>query len=175
VRHSDHVSLIRKGVPSYGGIWADLGSGEGAFTLALAELLGPGGVIYSVDKNGRALEQQRAAFARRFPAAEVHYHKADFRQHLSFLPRLDGLLMANSLHFIERKEHLLKQLMGYLGENGRFLLVEYSSDHGNRWVPYPLAYSSWQSLARRVGFSRTELLDTYPGRFLGGFYAALSS
>jgi hypothetical protein len=36
---------LRDGVPEPGGVWADLGSGEGAFTLALADLLGPGGRI----------------------------------------------------------------------------------------------------------------------------------
>jgi ubiquinone/menaquinone biosynthesis C-methylase UbiE len=174
VKHDDHVNLIRKGIPARGGLWADLGSGEGAFTLALAELLGPGGVIYSVDKNGRSLQRQRTVFVRRFPAADVHYHRADFRDSLPFLPQLDGLLMANSLHFIEEKEQVLENLMGYLGKDGRFLLVEYSSDRGNRWVPYPLSFPNWQSLARRVGFRETKLLNTYAGRFLGGFYAALS-
>ena len=39
--HSDHVRLLRDGVPQAGGVWADIGSGGGAFTLALADLLGP--------------------------------------------------------------------------------------------------------------------------------------
>ena len=38
--HSDHVNLLRNGVLP-GGVWADLGAGSGAFTLALAELAGP--------------------------------------------------------------------------------------------------------------------------------------
>ena len=35
--HTDHVNLIRAGV-STGGVWADFGSGGGAFTLALADV-----------------------------------------------------------------------------------------------------------------------------------------
>ena len=44
MEHPDHVALLRPGVPP-GGAWADIGAGEGAFTLALADLLGPGGSI----------------------------------------------------------------------------------------------------------------------------------
>jgi ubiquinone/menaquinone biosynthesis C-methylase UbiE len=49
MNHADHVALLRAGVPGPGGVWADLGSGAGAFTLALADLIGPTGQIYSVD------------------------------------------------------------------------------------------------------------------------------
>ncbi len=49
--HEDHVNLLRKGILEPGGVWADLGSGAGAFTLALADLIGSTGEIYSVDKD----------------------------------------------------------------------------------------------------------------------------
>ena len=70
--HTDHVTLLRGGVLAPGGVWADLGSGTGAFTLALAELLGPTGVIYSVDKDAGALAAQERALRARFPATSVH-------------------------------------------------------------------------------------------------------
>jgi tRNA A58 N-methylase Trm61 len=43
--HQDHIALLRDGVATEYGIWADFGSGTGAFTLALAELLNPSGQI----------------------------------------------------------------------------------------------------------------------------------
>ena len=49
--HADHVRLLRDGVPHEPGTWADLGAGSGAFTLALADLLPPGSLIYAVDKD----------------------------------------------------------------------------------------------------------------------------
>jgi ubiquinone/menaquinone biosynthesis C-methylase UbiE len=175
MNHRDHVNLIRNGIAGPGGVWAEFGSGDGAFTLALAELLGPGGEIYSVDKNGRSLKQQQKILARSFPKVSINYYTADFRDQLNFLPPLDGLLMANSLHFVDNKEAVLNLARGYLATDGRFLIVEYDTDRGNHWVPYPLSFSRWQTLARRAGFDHTELLQTHPSRFLGGFYAALST
>lgn len=170
MNHKDHVFLLQNGITS--GIWADLGSGAGAFTLALADLLGPGSTIYSVDQDANALRQQIQAM-RQFSQVMVHYQTADFTTPLTF-PPLDGIVMANSLHFVRQKETVLRQVKGYLKENGRFLLVEYNADQGNPWVPYPLSYPTWEKLARQVGFQHTHLLATYPSRFLGQIFSAVS-
>jgi len=171
--HDDHVNLLRDGIPARGGVWADLGSGAGAFTLALAELLGPQATIYSVDQDGRALNDQQRAMRSHYPAAQVHYLNADFTRPLD-LPPLDGLVMANSLHFHRHKEPILQRVHGYLRPGGRLLLVEYNSDHGNTWVPYPLSYPTWEALARRAGFVDTGKLAARPSRFLGEIYSAIS-
>jgi hypothetical protein len=68
----------------------------------------------------------------------------------------------------------LEQVRGYLKEDGRFLIVEYDTDRGNRWVPHPLSFSSWQALARKVGFRQTQLLATRSSSFLGQFFSAVS-
>src|SRR5471030_2949603 len=93
--HHDHVRLIRDGVLGGGQTWADLGSGQGAFTLALADLLGPTGSIYSVDRDKHALEVQLRALRDSFPGVAVTPLVADFSQPLE-LPPLDGIVMANS-------------------------------------------------------------------------------
>jgi ubiquinone/menaquinone biosynthesis C-methylase UbiE len=171
--HEDHVNLLRGGVPGPGGVWADLGSGTGAFTLALAELIGPTGHIYSVDTNGRALREQERAMRARFPATTVDYLAADYTRQLP-LPPLDGVVMANALHFQRQKDAVVRSIHGYLRPGGRLLLVEYNTDRGNPWVPYPLSYRTWEELARRSGFTETRLLATRPSRFLGEIYAAVS-
>jgi SAM-dependent methyltransferase len=171
--HHDHVQLLRDGVVR--GQWADLGSGRGAFTLALADLLGPSGEIISVDKDQAALRDQQAAMHAHFPSMPVHYRAADFTQPLD-MPPLDGIVMANSLHFVDsrRKDAVLQLIKGYLRPGGRFILVEYNVDQGNTWVPYPLSYPTWEALARRNGFVDTKLLATRPTRFLNEIYSALS-
>ncbi len=170
--HHDHVNLIRRGVAS-GETWAELGSGRGAFTLALAECLGPGSVIHSVDRDRHALQEQATALARRYPQVALRLHTADFTTPLD-LPPLDGILMANSLHFVRDKRPLVHRLRALLRPGGKFLLVEYDVDSGNRWVPYPLSFASWQRLAQEAGFAQTTRLAGAPSTFLRAFYAALS-
>jgi len=172
VNHADHVGLLRGGVAP-GGVWADLGSGTGAFTLALADLLGPAGTIYSVDTDRGALRVQEQAMHARFPATRVHYWVADFTRPLD-LPPLDGVVMANSLHFLRQKEPVLARIYDYLRPGGCLVLVEYNADRGNLWVPHPLAYGTWEALARRQGFVATRRLAAVPSRFLGEIYAAAS-
>ena len=176
MKHEDHVGLLRAGVQAAGGIWADFGSGEGAFTLALADLLGQAGTIYSIDRDGGALQRQEHALRRRFPNVAVTYRCADFVRPLG-LPPLDGVVMANSLHFQLDKEPVLALTRGCLKPSGRLILVEYDTDQGNPWVPYPLSFASWSAsggLAARCGFVETRLLAAVPSRFLRRIYAALS-
>ena len=173
MNHTDHVTLLRKGITHSGGIWADLGAGTGAFTLALAELLGPTSTIFAVDKNGMDLHRLKQAFDQQFPHTNLHLLHADFTDALE-LPPLDGIVMANSLHFLSTKDGFLQQMRGWLKPNGRFLLVEYNIEEGNRWVPYPVSIEAWTQLAKRHGFQYTELLATRPSRFLGEIYAAAS-
>ena len=173
MNHSDHVNLLRAGVPATGGVWADLGSGGGAFTLALADLLGGAGEIYSIDKDAGALREQERAMRARFPNAVVHYRAADFTAPLD-MPPLDGVIIANALHFARDKARVLQSIKNYLRPDGRLILVEYNVDRGNTWVPYPLSYPTWETLAQRSGFASTQLLATVPSRFLGEIYSALS-
>lgn len=175
MNHRDHVNLLRQAVPAPGGAWADLGSGAGAFTLALADLLGPSGVIYSVDKNEGALQEQARAMRAQFPATAVHYLAADFTQPLD-LPPLDGIVMANALHFVapRHKLEVVRSVKSYLCPEGRLVIVEYNVDTGNVWVPYPFSYPRWEALARQAGFAQTQWLASAPSQFLKGFYSAMS-
>jgi ubiquinone/menaquinone biosynthesis C-methylase UbiE len=174
VDHSDHVALLAPGLPrGAAGEWADLGSGGGAFTLALADLLGPRGRIHSIDRDSGALRRQREAMRARFPAADVRYVQGDFTRPLE-LPPLDGVVMANSLHFVRHKGPVLSLVRGYLKPGGRLILVEYDSDRGNPWVPHPLSYPTWERLSLEAGFSQTRLLARRPSSVLGAIYSALS-
>lgn len=173
MKHTDHVQLLRDGIPAPGGTWADFGSGEGAFTLALADLLGPDGQIYSIDQDAAALRVQRQALVARFPAVAVHTRVADFSTVLD-LPPLDGIVMANALHFVRDKAPVLRLLRGYLRDGGRLIMVEYNTDQGNRWVPFPFSYPTWERLAERHGFAATRRLYAVPSSFLGEIYSAVS-
>src|SRR5947209_5745601 len=62
LNHADLVALIEEGVGERGGRWADLGAGEGAFTLALAGLLGPEAHVTAIDKDAGALQSIQGRF-----------------------------------------------------------------------------------------------------------------
>ena len=64
--HQDHVQLLQHADLNPGGIWADLGAGSGAFTLALRELVGPNAMIYAVDKDRTRLNELEGAYRARF-------------------------------------------------------------------------------------------------------------
>jgi SAM-dependent methyltransferase len=146
---------------------------EGAFTLALADLLGPTGSIYTVDRDSRALRVQGRTLHEAFPNVTVVQLVADFTMPLE-LPPLDGIVMANSLHFERDKLAVLLLVRGYLRTGGRLILVEYDTDHGNPWVPFPLSFRTWMTLAEAAGFRETRRLASVPSRFLGSIYSALS-
>lgn len=171
--HRDHVGLLRPGVPRSGGTWADLGSGTGAFTLALAELVGREATIHSVDRDADALRQQRVAMEATFPGLDVRYHVADFTGPLD-LPLLDGLVMANSLHFHRDRAAVVRRVVRYLRPGGTFILVEYDADHGNPWVPHPLSFATWQRTADDLGLVDVRLAGRVASRFLGAIYSAVA-
>ena len=172
--HADHVGLLRAAVEP-GGTWADIGAGEGAFTLALADLLGPGGRIVAVDRNGRALRANEAAVRARFPDVEYATLNADLTGPLD-LPELDGLVAANSLHYVprDRQVAVIRALAAHLRPGGRFVVVEYDADRGNPWVPHPFTYGSWERLAESAGLTETRLIGRVPSRFLDAIYSAES-
>ena len=173
MNHEDHLNFLRDGIPGPGGVWADLGSGRGAFTLALADLLEPTGQIYSVDKDQGALSEQEKTMRTRFPNTTVHYLTTDFTRRLD-IPPLEGVVMANSLHYVLQMDPVVQLVRGYLRPGGRLIIVEYNSDRGNLWVPYPFSYNTWEVLAKQNGFTSTRLLMTRPSRFLGEMYSAVS-
>lgn len=171
--HTDHVALVRPAILGAGPRWADLGSGEGAFTLALADVLGEEAAIESIDIDAGALDLQQRAMHRAFPGARVAYRVADFTKPLG-LSELDGILMANSLHFVRAKDKVLPGILACLRPGGRLVLVEYDTDTANRWVPYPVSYPSWEALAARLGLEGTRRTGTVSSRFLGSMYSAAS-
>ena len=172
--HKDHVNLLRPANLTQGGVYADFGAGSGAFTLALRELIGLDATIYAVDKDRSSLKQLDSAHRARFHTTRnlIPLHK-DFSQPLE-LPPLDGIVMANSLHFFKDKEKTLRHVHGFLKPNGALIIVEYNVDSGNMWVPYPLTFETWQALAPRVGFTEPRLLAKAPSRFLKEFYSAVA-
>jgi len=174
MEHTDHVNLLRPANLPQGGTYADFGAGGGAFTLALRELIGSDATIYAVDDQRSSLAELESSHRARFNTTRnLILLKDDFSLSLS-LPPLDGIVMANSLHFFKDKEKLLRHVRGFLKPNGALLIVEYNVDVGNMWVPYPMSFNVCRVLVKRAGFTEPRLLARTPSSFLKEFYSAVA-
>ena len=173
--HSDHLRLIRGGVAVPGGTWADFGAGGGAFTLALADLLGPDATIVAIDRDAGALGRLTRAMKTQFPTVALEALTADYAAPLA-LPPLDGAVAANSLHFLTgvRRETALTQMRAALLPGAPLIVVEYNLDRGNAWVPHPFTYEGWETLARDAGLVGTRFLARRASRTSVDMYAAVS-
>jgi len=138
--------------------WADLGAGSGLFSQALSTLLGDGSLIYAVDK-------KISSIATANDSVTIQSMKGDFvRDALQPAP-FDGLLMANSLHFVSDKQLFFEKLFRALKPEGSLLIVEYDTDVPNNWVPYPVSFDSLRKLVGPTGFGVPRRLETIPSLY----------
>jgi SAM-dependent methyltransferase len=166
--------LLRPALPAAGDAtarWADLGAGRGTFTRALAELLGPAGVVYAVERDPGALAALRALAAH----STVVVAEGDFTRPLPALPvALDGLLLANALHFVPDAAATLARLTSsHLAPGGRVVAIEYDRRPPSRWVPYPIDADRLPALAASAGLGEPTIVATRPSTFGGRMYVGV--
>jgi SAM-dependent methyltransferase len=123
-------------------VWADLGCGAGTFTIALASLLAPGSTIHAVDRDAAALRQ----LPTESHGVTIVTRVADLAADVTGIDRLDGVLMANSLHYLPDPSGVLERWSKRLAPSGRFVIVEYDTDVANRWVPFPISRTKLPAL-----------------------------
>ncbi len=160
--HQEAVRLLQN-VPTWGETWADLGAGSGTFTHALSELLGPDGRVLAVDRNASALRQIGAASP---GAAVIETLHADFAEAVT-LPPLDGLLLANSLHFVRQQVPVLRHLAGFLKPGGKAVFLEYDTPRASPWNPHPLPFDRLSQVVAVSGLGALLELSRRPSAFSG--------
>ncbi len=133
-------------------IWADLGCGSGIFTQALATLLPPQSTIYAVDRSKQDILQP-------IGTVKIEFVQANFEQDNWYLAdKLEGVMMANALHYVADKKAFLKRLLRHCSEEVLFIVVEYDHLNANRWVPYPIDFQNLKKLFQEAGFGVAEKL-----------------
>jgi trans-aconitate methyltransferase len=161
------AELIADAVGESEGTWADIGAGTGTFTHALLSLLRPGSRIYAVDNDPAAI----AALKR--IGDDVIAIRADFSKSLE-LPEspLDGMLFANSLHFVADAAVVLNRLVGLITPGGRVVVVEYDRRSANPWVPHPIGSDRWPDLAATAGLVNPRVTARRESIYAGELYVA---
>jgi ubiquinone/menaquinone biosynthesis C-methylase UbiE len=115
--------------------WADFGAGRGVFTNALASLLAPGSRIIAVDQDSASLRKINPPATVMLERKVDDFTKIDLAQN-----SLDGLLMANALHYVRDKVSFLKRITSFIIKAGTLIIVEYDMTRSNPWVPYPVSF-----------------------------------
>jgi ubiquinone/menaquinone biosynthesis C-methylase UbiE len=149
--------------------WADLGSGSGLFARALADMLAAKSQIYAIDKNLASFKLKSIS-----NNVQIIPVQLDFVKDPLDLKSLDGILMANALHFVRDKKNFIDKTKIWFKNRRRFLIVEYDTDKPNPYVPYPLSFLTLRQLFKNAGFSSIFKITERPSFYNSGkIYSAL--
>jgi ubiquinone/menaquinone biosynthesis C-methylase UbiE len=163
------IELIKAGVANKvdDAIWADLGCGSGTFTKALAALLGDRSKIFAVDKKIQHFSAENEK-------AEIKFVRLDFSQDQLPFFNLDGILMANALHYVHDKIHFLTGLKKHLKPNGQMIIIEYDTEKQNQWVPYPISYKKLVDIFSSLGLTNIKKIGERDSIYRSGkMYACM--
>ncbi len=130
--------------------WADLGCGTGTFTGALASLLTDNSKIYAVDRESQQLDVASGG------KTAIQFVKLNFVDEILPFHNLDGILMANSLHFVKDRSGFIKQIKNHLKPDGEMIIVEYDRLKPTPWVPYPVSFDNLFEIFTAHGFTNIE-------------------
>ncbi|GGC36649.1 hypothetical protein GCM10011386_30970 [Parapedobacter defluvii] len=145
--------------------WADLGCGEGTFTYALGSLLPDGSMLYAIDAEPQKLNKREGG-------TDITFRQMDFEREPLPLQDLDGIMLANALHYVHDKKTLIGRLSHSCKPQHAFLIVEYDTLTANPWVPYPIDFPTLVTLFQRVGYRKVVRLGERKSRYGGKMYAA---
>lgn len=135
----------------------DLGCGRGVFTRALASLLGNGSKVFAVDKAPQQIDHVEGV--------EIRFVKADFVGDKLPVAKADGILMANSLHYVKDKARMLAKVRDHLKDKGLLIVVEYERSRSNAWVPFPVRFSELNEICVLANFQAGKLIGERPSLY----------
>lgn len=114
---------------SAGDVVADVGAGTGLYTLLFSEAVGPDGIVYAEDIEPLFLDlvNQRAADMELTNVTAVLGREDDVT-----LPNnsVDVVFIADSYHYFDDRETIMKSVLDALKPGGRLVMVEYDIVQG---------------------------------------------
>lgn len=170
----DRATLLATAAPARGEVWCDMGCGDGAFALPLLDQVGDSGYLVAVDSDAHALSMLRAALvAKRTIPERYELRTADLTAP-GALPPLDGVVFANSLHYLPRPADSLGAVREALKPGARVLIIEYDRADATPRVPYPIPATTLSALARDASFPTFDIAARVRSDFGRSIYAAVA-
>ena len=137
------IQLIARDYSEMPQSWVDLGCGKGLFTYALASYLPRESNILAVDQTHQHLHGH--------DHVDITFERLNFEVEDLPFDNLDGVLMANSLHYVKDQAGFIDRIKRKMKPSASFVIVEYDTDRANRWVPYPVSFDKSQKLFTALG------------------------
>lgn len=162
---------ILKEIPlAPGMVVADLGSGNGYYTVAAGVLVGKKGHVYAADILEEALSQT-ASLARMTRLNNISTHQCDLEAVGSCsVPETscDLVILGSILHQVENKDNVIREAYRVLKTGGKLLVIEWKKDA-------PLGPAQETRISRDEVASLLETHGLRPGKELpaGSFHYAL--
>lgn len=148
----------------------DLGCGQGNYSLAAADLIGPTGVVYAVDlwEEGLAALKERAA---REDRANLRPLAAGASQVPMESLSVDVILMATVLHDLVEAgtaAGALAEVTRVIKPGGRFAIVEFHKIDGSPGPPRHIRLdpAEVEALVAPYGFARQQTVNLGPYNYL---------
>ena len=141
-----------------GMVVADVGSGEGYFTLRIAERVGPKGKVFAsdIDKHALQILEEKVSEAG-LENIEIIHGRAD--NPLLPVGKIDLVLMVNVIHLIDDMKTFLKNVTPSLTENGVLIIVQWDAEK----MDFEL--SDWEESNRELFTMRTTLRKIYDSNY----------
>ena len=152
---------------------ADIGAGDGFFTIRLSTAVGEQGRVLAVDIGESALRRLRARVADdKFGNVEVIEGSVDDPK----LPEasLDAALIVNAYHEMTEHQAMLAKIKLALKPGGRLVIVEpiaasrRSSARGDQTRNHEIGIDFVREDARAAGFAQVSMADPFTSRPHGG-------
>ncbi len=156
-----------------GAVVADVGAGDGFFTVRLARAVGPKGRVHAVDVSSRALERLRARVADERLTNVVVTEGSAWDPRLA-TATLDAALIVNSYHEMTEYRAMLTNLRQALKPDGRLVIIEPISakrrdePRDSQTKNHEIGAEHVQQEAREAGFRVARLEDPFVTRRGGG-------
>jgi ubiquinone/menaquinone biosynthesis C-methylase UbiE len=117
---------------------ADLGSGSGYFTRRFLESVAPGGTVYAIDVEPKALDYIRDHLSPAQPnTSSLAFIHADPDNSKLKAGSVDLLFLCNTYHHIENRPRYFSHAAEAIRPGGRLVVIDFYADHRSGDLGFP--------------------------------------